>query len=140
MAVAISSSVLIALFDNLPIDNLPERSQVVRSAILIVQVIRMLPHVEGQQWLQPLLHRIRSIRLLSNHELTILISRQPYPTRAEQRSPTLLERLLECLERPKVTHDSLSQFSCRGIVSLRRSKLPKVHPFRLFTYPARCFP
>ena len=75
MLFAISLSALIALSDDLPVHNSPERSQVVRSAVLIIQIVGMLPDVESQQWFQTLLNRIGSIRLLRNHKFPILISR-----------------------------------------------------------------
>ena len=75
MLFAISLSALIALSDDLPVHNPPERSKVVRSAVLIVQIVGMLPDVEGQQWFQPFLNGIGSIRFLRNHKFAILISR-----------------------------------------------------------------
>ena len=71
----ISLFALIALFDDIPIHNSPKRSQVVRPAVLIVQIIGMLPYVESQQRLQTLLNGIGSIWLLRNDEFAILVCR-----------------------------------------------------------------
>lgn len=64
---------LVSLLYHAPVHNLPERGQMIRPTVLIVQIVRMLPHIEGQQRLQTLLHRVRRIRLLRNQEFTILI-------------------------------------------------------------------
>ena len=71
----ISLSVLIALFDDIPIDNLPERSQMVRATVLIVQIVGMFPYIKSQQRLQTLLNGIGSIWLLRNDEFAILVCR-----------------------------------------------------------------
>ena len=75
MLFAISLSALIALSDDLPVHNPPERSQVVRSAVLIVQIVGMLPDVEGQQWGQSFLNGVGGIGLLSDDELALFVGR-----------------------------------------------------------------
>ena len=87
----------------------------------------MLPYIESQQRLQALLNGICRIRLLGNHQLAILISRQPHPTRAKERRPSLLERLLERLKRPEVAHDGLHDPSFRSRLHRLTFKLLKVH-------------
>ena len=56
---------IISLFYHLPVNNLPQGSQVVGTTVLIVQIVGMLPNVESQQRFQAFLNRIGSIRLLS---------------------------------------------------------------------------
>ena len=41
----------ITIFNYVPIYDLPKGSKMVRTAILIVQIISMLPYVECEQWL-----------------------------------------------------------------------------------------
>ena len=44
------------------------------TTVLIVQIVRMLPDIKGQQGLQALLNRIGSIRLLRDNEFALCIS------------------------------------------------------------------
>ncbi len=45
----VMENVLVKTFSNdLPIDDLPERSQMIWPAVLVVQIVGMLPHIEGQ--------------------------------------------------------------------------------------------
>src|SRR5690606_29752941 len=39
---------LVAALDLVPVDDLVERADVVRAAVLVLQVIRVLPHVQAQ--------------------------------------------------------------------------------------------
>jgi hypothetical protein len=39
-----------ALCDALPVDHVPPRLDVVRAAVLVVEVVGVLPHVDAEQW------------------------------------------------------------------------------------------
>ena len=52
---------VITLLYDLPINNLPQCSQMVSTAVLIIQVVSMLPDIERQQRFQALLNRVSRI-------------------------------------------------------------------------------
>ena len=41
-------------FDKWPVDNLPKSSQMIWTAILVIQIVGMFPHIKCQQRFQPL--------------------------------------------------------------------------------------
>ena len=48
----VMENVLVKTFSNdLPVDDLPKGSQMIWPAVLIIQIVRMLPYIECQQWL-----------------------------------------------------------------------------------------
>ena len=96
----------------MPVDYLPKGCEVVRTAILIVQIA--------------FLNRVGSICLLGDNQFAIFISREPHPARAEERCTSLLEGLLESIKRSEVTNDCLSEFPHRLIVCLWGSKLSEI--------------
>ena len=55
-------------FNNLPINNLPQRRQMRSPSILVIQIISMLPDIKGQQRLQTLHHGIGCPLLLGNNQ------------------------------------------------------------------------
>ena len=63
----------VALLNDVPIDNLPEGSKVVGTSVLIVQVVGMLPYVEGEQRGETLLNGVGGIGLLCDDEVAVLV-------------------------------------------------------------------
>src|SRR5579884_1284725 len=71
------------LFDVLPIDEmLPERLQVVRAAVAIVDIVRMLPDVAAKDGLAAVHQRVFAIGCLHNGNLAVLDCK-PTPAGAE---------------------------------------------------------
>ena len=58
----------VSLFDDLPIDDLPEGREMSSTSILVIQIIGMLPDIKGQQRLQALHHGIGRPLLLGNNQ------------------------------------------------------------------------
>ena len=85
------------------------------TAILVIQIISMLPYIESQQRPQALLNGVRSIRLLCNHKFPVLVCRQPHPARTKQSDTLGLELSLKSLKRTKITSDDVSELS-RGLI------------------------
>ena len=97
------------------------------ATVLIVQVIGMLPDVEGQQRLQTLHHRIRRPWLLRDYQVAISISRQPYPARAEQSYALSLKLSFESLHTTPLLLYLCSKCSLRTLSGLTdRFKLQKI--------------
>ena len=98
----------------------------VRTSVLIVQIVGMFPYVEGEQGSETLCQRIASIGFLRDDELTIFIHRQPHPTRAEEGCSLLLKLVFECLERAELRVDELANLSGRSIVCLWCTELCEI--------------
>src|SRR5215210_6059918 len=95
---ALSHGLLETLVDRVPVDDVPPRADVIGPAVLVLEVIRVLPHVEAED------------RLLAFHQRTVLVRRalddqlaacvdQPGPAAAEAGHASLRELLLEAVER-----------------------------------------
>src|SRR5690606_21320860 len=81
----------------LPVQTVADdRLQEIRPAILVVEIIRMLPDVDGQQALTPVRHRRIGVRGRLDRELAA-VEREPRPAAAELTGRGLHELLLELL-------------------------------------------
>ena len=63
----------VALLHDVPIDNLPEGSKVVGTSVLIIELVGMLPYVEGEQWGESLLDWVGGIWFLCDYEVAVLV-------------------------------------------------------------------
>ena len=61
------------LVDDLPVDELPEGSEMVGTAILIIHIVGMLPNVEGEQWSETASDRVLCVQFLCDDEFAISI-------------------------------------------------------------------
>lgn len=113
---------------NLPVDYFPYLGQMVGTAVLEVEVVGVLPYVEGEQRTQPLTQRVAGVLLLCNDEFVGVVGRQPHPSRAEESGPFLYELLLECFKRAELTVDGAHQFACGNTLCIAgRAELGEVH-------------
>ena len=70
------------------------------TTVLVVKIIGVLPDVEGQQGLQAFGHGVASVGFLGNHQGTVSLSGEPYPTAAEETDALGFELGLEGVETP----------------------------------------
>ena len=75
---------LVPFLHHLPIHNPPQRLQMRGAAILVVEVVGMLPNVKRQQRLQTLGDRVVRAGLLSDNEGTVGGGGEPDPAGAEE--------------------------------------------------------
>ena len=109
----------------LPVDDAPERLQVVWPTVLIIKVVRVLPYVEGEERPKALLHGVVRPRLLGDDEGAIGPGRQPHPAAAEKACARRHELGLEGLDGPPLPDDLLGQFSHRPSLG-RRPELREI--------------
>ena len=50
------------------------------TAVLVVEIIRMFPHIHCQQRLETFGDRVIGVRFLRDNEFAILVGREPHPT------------------------------------------------------------
>lgn len=81
----------IAAVDFLPVDELPEVMQMRCTAVAVINIIGVLPHIHRQQRFQSLGERVAGIGLLGDDQLTVLVLRQLHPAGTEERHALLLE-------------------------------------------------
>ena len=122
----LSSKLRIALRDVIPVDHMNDRRQIIRTAILILEVIGMLPNVDSEQR-PPFGHqRAVLIRCCIEDQFFVRVHREPSPAAAEnskRRGSKLLFELLLTSERPI---QRLCQFTARlSALRSRSQRLPE---------------
>ena len=55
----------------MPVHYLPEGVKVVGTAVLIVEVVGMFPHIEGEQGDEAAAHRVAGVGLLSDDQVAV---------------------------------------------------------------------
>ena len=98
----------------------------VGTAVLVIQIVGVFPHIEGQQRTKPLLHRVGRVGLLCDHQLAVSVGGEPHPTGAEQRGTRLHERLLELLERAELRVDGFRKRTRGLVVGQRTAELLEI--------------
>src|SRR3989442_3251704 len=88
------------LVDFGPVDDVPPRVDVFRPAILVLQVVGVLPHVDAEDDLLVFHQRAVLVRAAFDHELAALIQ-HPRPPAAEAADARLLHFVLELVEAPE---------------------------------------
>ena len=79
---------IIPITDNTPIDNLPKSGEMSCAAILVIQIISMLPYIESQQRPQALLNgkvpvgTIKDLKYPIYHQKEILLQLYPIGSRS----------------------------------------------------------
>ena len=91
----------------------------VSTAILVVQIVGMFPHIKGEQGLQSLRHWILGILFLCDDKLAILICREPHPPGAKERHSFLRELFLKGFKRTVLPRNRLTYLSRRPIILTR---------------------
>mmetsp|Transcript_32171 Transcript_32171/g.84984 ORF Transcript_32171/g.84984 Transcript_32171/m.84984 type:complete len:207 (-) Transcript_32171:278-898(-) len=105
----------VVLANLLPIDDVPERADVLGPAVLVLEVIGVLPHVEAHDGDQAGIVHERVVLVGRRHNLdrAILGDREPRPARAEDARGGGGERGLELVVRPEGRRDLLRQHAGR---------------------------
>src|SRR3982750_1775828 len=87
-----------------PIHDVPPRLDVIRPAVLVLEVVRVLPHVEAKDWGLAFHQRIVLIRRARDRQLATVVD-EPRPARAEAADTGGAELLAEFREIPEGTLD-----------------------------------
>src|SRR5437016_5275751 len=115
-----------SFFDRLPVHDVPPRLDVVRPAVLIVQIIGVLPDVEPEQnGLRRLAvhQRIVLVRRAGDREFAALVE-QPRPAGTEAPDARRGELFLELLEITERRLDRVAQLAARRAPGTRTHQLP----------------
>lgn len=64
---------------HVPVDDLPQSIQMVRTTVLVVDVIGVLPNVESQQGLEAALYGVAGIGLLRDLQFAVFVDGEPHP-------------------------------------------------------------
>lgn len=81
----------------------------VGTAVLIVQIIGMLPYVEGEQGREARTERIAAVGFLCDVQFTFLVGREPGPSGSEEAGGGCRELFLEVVEAAEVAADGVGQ-------------------------------
>ena len=98
-------------FYHIPVDDIPQGVHVVGAAVLVIQVVRVFPHVKSEKRFQSGAYRVTSVTFFGDMQFTVLVYGQPGPTRTKQSDCCCIEFFLEVLEAAEVTFDCFSQFA-----------------------------
>src|SRR5690554_1285811 len=108
---------LAAALDLGPVDDLEERGDVVRAAVLVLQVVGVLPHVQAQDGgvaRADVLHqRVVLVGTVLHCQLAVAVHGQPGPAAAETPLGGGGELLLERVEPPQVAVDAAADLAVR---------------------------
>jgi len=86
-----------AAIDLCPVDYVPPRRKIVRAAVLVLKVVRVLPHIVAEDRIQTLLKGRILIRGRDDLQLSALLN-QPAPSGTKLFRGCLVEELLESFE------------------------------------------
>src|SRR5947208_2548466 len=108
-----------------PVDQMIEEGlHEIRPAVLVIEVISVLPHVAGQERCLSLRQRIDRVR--RRHDLDLpAIGDEPSPATAELADSRRLELLLEFIETAAATVDRLGNLSARRAAAVRLHAVPE---------------
>src|ERR1700686_575511 len=74
----------VALPDSLPVQNVPPRLEIVGAAVLIVEIIGVLPHIAAEQGMLAVHHWTVLVRTGLERQSAVLVDRDKGPARTEQ--------------------------------------------------------
>ena len=107
----------------MPVDQRHEVLEVIGTAILVIEVIGVLPDIYGQQRRHPMTQRVIAVRQRKDLQLAIGVDCQEDPTRTKKKSGGLVELLNHRAESAKGLHDQQHQFARRLLGMLRGRQL-----------------
>src|SRR5712664_578288 len=100
---------LVAGLDGLPVQGVEPGRDVVRTLVLVLQVVRVLPDVDAEDGRQVLHVRAVLVRIRLDRKLAPRVRQQPGPAAAELAHAGLLQLLLERVVAPKRALDRIAQ-------------------------------
>src|ERR1700730_4423533 len=74
----------VARLDGLPVQNVPPRLEIVGAAVLIVEIISVLPDIVAEQGMLAVHHRTVLVRTGLERQPAVLVDRDKGPARTEQ--------------------------------------------------------
>lgn len=103
------------LGNEVPVDQVPERLDVLRTGVTVVDVVRVFPHIAGQQRLR--VGRQRRGGVGGRHQIqrAVGLLHQPGPARTERADSRLGELFLELVEAAPLGVDGVSQRAGRAL-------------------------
>jgi hypothetical protein len=112
--------------DHLPVHDIPPRIDVIRTLVLILQVVGVFPHVAAEERNEAVHEWAILVRLLDRLNRGCGgIPHQPAPTAAELRQGVLLERVLELREVAERRRDRFADRAGRFAARIRRHDCPE---------------
>ena len=69
----------VAALDDLPVDDLPEGGEMGGTTVLVVQIVGVLPDIEGEERGETFCDRVGRSWLLGDDQGSICFCGQPYP-------------------------------------------------------------
>src|SRR5258708_2156239 len=108
-----------------PVRNVPERFDELRTRVAIVDVIRVFPHVDGQQRLGVGGQRRSGIAGRHDVEGTGSLIHEPRPARTERAGRDLGELFLELVEGTVLGVDRVAECAGRSAATLGRQAVPE---------------
>jgi len=115
----------VAVVDFFPVHNIPPRSQILRPAIVVFQVVGVLPHVIAEDRKQALRQRVVLIRRADDLNFAAGLAGKPYPTTAELLGPSVVEFGFEVVEIAEGFFYYFSDRTVRFTAGFRLHDLPK---------------
>src|SRR5207302_8319564 len=89
----------VTLVDLAPVDNVPPRSQIFGAAVVVLQIVGVLPHVVAEDRIEPLRKRAVLVGRGDDLHIAVRLAGQPYPATAELLGTGIVELALEVFER-----------------------------------------
>ena len=111
-----------------PVYHIPESTNVVGSAVLIVQVIRVLPNVKRQDrsaFYFCNIHQGVVLICCAGYYQFVAVQYQPCPTATKACSSCGVELLFESIKATERSSNCIRQFACRQSAARWRKQLPK---------------
>lgn len=103
----------IAFSDLVPVDEIKERSNVVGTSVLHINVVSMLPDIHGQDRGLSLAPGVFGIGSLRNLQFAALVSNaQPGPATTELSGTCSFESILEGIKATEIPVNGFSELSC----------------------------
>src|SRR6185436_1607052 len=118
------TSLLQPLVDLRPVDDIPPRVDVVGPAILILEVVRVLPDVDAEDGLLAVHHRVVLVRRALDDELAAVVD-HPRPPAAEPSDRGRLQLLLQLVEAAERAVDRVGNRARRRAAGVRPHDLPE---------------
>lgn len=107
----------------MPVDERPEVLEVVRTAVLVVEVVGVLLDVDGQQRRQAMTERVIAVLQRQDTQVAIGAHRQENPARTEEQAGGLVHLFDHRAERAKRLFDEQHELARRLLGVVRRGEL-----------------
>lgn len=98
----------------IPVDYIPESGDVVRTFVLVVQVVSVLPYIQTQNRSQTFEERAVLVRCASDGQFTIFTNYEPSPAGTEASCSCFSEIFFEFVIAAQFAIDSCCDIACRA--------------------------